>query len=185
MLCPGSVVVLDCIDFWSLPSYLLYFISLQLVIGTVNLPGIHYSVDFLFLFCLFCMMDSIVEFETIRGSLMTPKCRKPASLAQKTYILYTFSSLVYYLFPDDNRFRTYLTSFHYVQLVIGTVGLHGIYYSVDFLFLFVLYFCIMHSIVEFETFRESLVVPKCLAQVILSVLWCILGFQMISVLKHI
>ena len=66
-------------------AFLLYFISLQLVIATASLSGIHYSVDFLFLFFFVFLY---VEFETIRGSLMRPKWRKPPSLAQKICTLY-------------------------------------------------------------------------------------------------
>ena len=46
-----------------------------------RLPALHYSVDFIFLF--FGIMGSIVDFETIKGSLMTPKWQKLASLAQE------------------------------------------------------------------------------------------------------
>ena len=49
------------------------------------------SVDYIFL--SFGITDSIVNFETIRGSLKRVNWQKQASLAQKT--LYIFSSLVY------------------------------------------------------------------------------------------
>ena len=51
-----------------------------------RLPAFHYSVDFIFL--SFGIMGFIVEFETIRGSLMKPKWQKLASLAQKICTLW-------------------------------------------------------------------------------------------------
>ena len=47
------------------------------------------------------------NFETIRGSLMTPKGQKLASLARK-YVHSSFSSLVQSLLPKDTLLRTYL-----------------------------------------------------------------------------
>ena len=46
-----------------------------------RLPALHYSVDFIFL--SFGIMGFIVEFETMRGSLIMPKWQKLASLAQE------------------------------------------------------------------------------------------------------
>ena len=44
--------------------------------------------------------------ETIRVSLMRPKWPKLASLAQKSCLIYTFSSLMYSLLPNDNRVKS-------------------------------------------------------------------------------
>ena len=51
-------------------------------------------------------MRFIVDFETIRGSLMTPKWQKLASLAQEICTL-CFHTLVQSLLVKDNLLRTY------------------------------------------------------------------------------
>ena len=51
-------------------------------VATVErLPAIHYSVDFIY--CPLGSWVSLWNFETIRGSLMTPKWQKLACLAQE------------------------------------------------------------------------------------------------------
>ena len=51
------------------------------VAAVKHLPALHFSVDFIF-FPLESWV-SLWNFETIRGSLMTPKCQKLASLAKE------------------------------------------------------------------------------------------------------
>ena len=51
------------------------------VAAVERVPALHYSVDFTFL--SFRSRVSLWNFETIRGSLMTPKWQKLASLAQE------------------------------------------------------------------------------------------------------
>ena len=51
-------------------------------------------------------MRFIVDFETIRGSLMTPKWQKLASLAQEICTLW-FHTLVQSLLLKDTLLRTY------------------------------------------------------------------------------
>ena len=51
------------------------------VAAVERLPAHHYSVDFIS--CPLGSLVSLWNFETIRGSLMTPKWQKLASLAQK------------------------------------------------------------------------------------------------------
>ena len=50
------------------------------VAAVERLPALHFSVDFIFLSLR--IMGFIVDFKAIRGSLMTPKWQKLASLAQ-------------------------------------------------------------------------------------------------------
>ena len=71
-------------------------------------PALHYSVEFIF--CPLGSWVSLWNFETIRGSLMTPKWQKLASLAQETCSFYSFSSLVQSLLPMDTLFKTHLTA---------------------------------------------------------------------------
>ena len=75
---------------------------------------LHYSVD---LFCPLGSWASLWNFETIRGSLMTPKWQKLASLAQKICTLrFQFFGAVFA--SKEYPLRTYLIS---LQLVTGTV----------------------------------------------------------------
>ena len=52
-----------------------------------RLPILHYSVDFI-IFCPLGSWVSLLNFETIRGLLMTPKWQKLASLAQEICTLW-------------------------------------------------------------------------------------------------
>ena len=56
------------------------------VVAVERLPALHLSVDFIFL--SFGIWVSLWNFETIRGSLMTSKWQKLASLAQEIYTLW-------------------------------------------------------------------------------------------------
>ena len=56
------------------------------VAAVERLPALRYSVDFIFL--SFGIMGLSWNFETIRGSLMTPKWQKLASLAQEICTLW-------------------------------------------------------------------------------------------------
>ena len=74
-----------------------------------RLPALYNSVDFIFVSSGNIWIP-LWNFETIRRSLVRPKCLKLASLAQKICTLYTFSSLVYSLLPlpKDNLFKSIL-----------------------------------------------------------------------------
>ena len=68
------------------------------VAAVERLPALHYSV---YLFsCPLVSWVSLWNFETIRGSLMTPKWQKLAGLAHSS-----FSSLVQSLLPKDMPFQ--------------------------------------------------------------------------------
>ena len=65
-------------------------------------PVLHYRVDLFS--CPLGSWDLLLNFETIRGSLMRPKRPKLASLAQK-FAHFSFSSLVHSFLPKDNLFK--------------------------------------------------------------------------------
>ena len=60
--------------------------DLDYVAAVERFPALHYSVDFIFL--SFEFMVSLWNFETIKGSLMTPKWQKLAGLAQEICTLW-------------------------------------------------------------------------------------------------
>ena len=75
-----------------------------------RLPALHYSVDFILV--SFGIMVSLWNFETNRGSLMTPK-GKNLLVRPKNYAHSGFSSLVQSLLPKDTLLRTYFSLQHH------------------------------------------------------------------------
>ena len=105
------------------------------VVVVERLPSLHYSVDFYF-FCPLGSWVSLRNFETIRGSLMTPKWQKLASLAQEICTLsFQFFAAVFnskgYSFKNIFDFNT-AGDWDCVAAVERLPALH---YSVDFIFL--------------------------------------------------
>ena len=103
-------------------------------------------------------MGFIVEFETIRGSVMKPKWQKLSSLAQKvcTFWFQFFDALFASKgYPFKNIFD--FTTAGDWDCVAAVERLPALHYSVGFIFLS---FGIMGFIEEFETIRGSLMKPK-------------------------
>ena len=99
-----------------------------------RLPALHYSVDFIS--CPLGSWVSLWNFETIRGSLMTPKWQKLASLTQEICTLwFQFFGAVFA--SNGNPFKnifnfTTAGDWDYVAAVERLPALH---YSVYFIFL--------------------------------------------------
>ena len=105
------------------------------VVAVECLPALHYSVDFFS--CPLGSLGSLWIFETIRGSLMTPKWQKLASLSQEICTLWfqlfsaIFASKGY---PFKNKFD-FATAGDW-DCVEAVERLPVLHYSVDCIFLY-------------------------------------------------